>query len=117
MNKHNYWVLALAANLTACGGSAPSTNTETASEAGAAAPSIESRTCESIRSDVIHIAAGNGVNIVKIYDPKVVKSEPKKISCSGRALVSSGQEATLYYRDSQDADGDWLVQYAETPLD
>lgn len=117
MNKHNYLVIVLATLLTACGGGAPSTNTETASEAGAAGPSVEVRTCESIRSDVIRIAAGNGVSIVKIYDPKVVKSEPKKISCSGRALVSSGQEAILYYRDSQDADGDWLVQYAETPLD
>jgi hypothetical protein len=77
----------------------------------------EKKSCDSLRSEVIRIAATNGVNIVKIYDPKVVKEEPKKTSCSGRALVSSGQEAILYYRDYQDDDGEWLVQYAEQPLD
>ncbi len=77
----------------------------------------EKKTCDSLRSEVIRVAATNGVNIVKIYDPKVVKDEPKKTSCSGRALVSSGQEAILYYRDYQDDDGEWLVQYAEQPLD
>ena len=77
----------------------------------------EKKTCDSLRSEVIRIAATNGVNIVKIYDPKLIKDEPKKTSCSGRALVSSGQEAILYYRDYQDDDGEWLVQYAEQPLD
>ncbi len=115
MNKYSYVAITLAAMLSACGDGGSSTNTETVS--AATTPSVEAGTCESIRPDVIRIAAGNGVNIVKIYDPKVVKSEPKKISCSGRALVSSGQEAVIYYRDSQDADGDWLVQYAEEPLD
>lgn len=77
----------------------------------------EKKTCDSLRSEVIRAAATNGVNIVKIYDPKLIKDEPKKTSCSGRALVSSGQETILYYRDYQDDDGEWLVQYAEQRLD
>ncbi len=115
MNRYSYLTITLAVVLSACGGEGSSTNTETVSET--ATRPVEVRTCESVRSEVIRIAAGNGVNIVKIYDPKVVRSQPKKISCSGRALVSSGQEAVIYYRDSQDTDGDWLVQYAEEPLD
>lgn len=75
------------------------------------------RTCESIRPDVIRVAGDNGVTIVKIYDPKTISAEPKHISCSGRALVSSGVEAKIYYRNFQDGDGDWLVQYAEQPFE
>ncbi|MBA2935313.1 hypothetical protein HZF05_14590 [Sphingomonas sp. CGMCC 1.13654] len=105
MNKRVSIIL-LAGFLSACG----------SNDNPPPAPEIV-RTCESIRSDVIRIAATNGVTMVKIYDPKTLKTGPKEISCSGRVLVSSGQSTTLYYRDSQDEDGDWLVQYAEQPLE
>lgn len=77
----------------------------------------EVRTCESIRDDVIRAAGQNGVNIVKIYDPKTVTDTPDKLTCTGRALVSSGQEAKIYYRSFKDADGDRLIQYSEEKLD
>jgi hypothetical protein len=115
MIKYSCTLSAAALVLSGCG-EAPS-DTDAAAGADNLAAMATVRTCEGIRADVISIAAGHGVNIVKIYDPVVVKNEPKKISCRGRALVSSGQEATIYYRDTQDADGDWLVQYAEQPLE
>ncbi len=101
----------LVASLSACG-----PNGGQPAPASPPTPQIV-RTCDSIRPEVIRTAAANGVSIVKIYNPRTIKSEPKKVSCSGRALVSSGQEAKIYYRDFQDDDGDWLIQYAEKPLD
>lgn len=83
-------------------------------------PSVETtevRTCESIRDDIIRIAGQNGVNVVKIYDPKTIRDTPKKLDCTGRAMVSSGQEATIFYRSFEDADGDRLVQYSEQKMD
>ncbi|QGP77773.1 hypothetical protein [Sphingobium sp. CAP-1] len=109
--------LMIAALLLVAGcGEAP-TSQSTGGEADRAAPSEIVRTCESIRSEVIRVAATNGVKVVKIYNPKTIKAEPKKISCKGRVLVSSGAEAEIYYRDMQDEDGDWLIQYAEQPLE
>lgn len=75
------------------------------------------RTCESIRADIIGLATQRGVSIVKIYDPKAIKIEPKKVSCSGRAVVSSAQQTKLYYRNYMDEEGDWLLEYAEQPLE
>lgn len=99
---------------TSCGGSATTVdNTATAT----AQPHINSDTCDTVRAEVIRVAANNGVNIVKIYEPKTIKSTPTKAVCSGRALVSSGQQAAVYYRTFQDADGDWLVEYSENRLD
>lgn len=109
--KINAYIPLLAACLTGCDAGEEAT-------APAASPTAEFvRTCDSITPEVIRTAATNGVTIVKIYDPKTIKTEPKKISCSGRALVSSGQEATIYYRSFQDEDGDWLIRYAEQRLD
>lgn len=78
---------------------------------------FEVRTCESIRDEVIRIAAQNGVNVVKIYDPETILDTPDKLTCTGRAMVSSGQEAKIYYRSFKDADGDRLIQYSEEKLD
>jgi hypothetical protein len=100
--------------LSACG--EPSQTTIGGKADSAPTPEIV-RTCESIIPEVIRVAATNGVTVVKIYDPKIIKTEPKKISCTGRVLVSTGQEAKIYYRDMQDKDGDWLIQYAEQPLE
>ena len=80
-------------------------------------PSVTVRTCESIREGIIRLAGERGVTIVKIYEPTPIKIEPKKVSCTGRAVVSSGQEAKIYYRAYQDQEGDWLLQYAEEPLE
>lgn len=100
--------LSIALSLSACdSGEQPSQPAETEPV----------RTCESIRAEVIRIAAGNGINIVKTYVPKALVSTPDKICCSGLALVSSGQEARIFYREFKDAEGDWLVQYSETALD
>lgn len=100
--------------LSACG--EPSQTTTGGNADSPPTPEIV-RTCESIRPEVIRVAATNGVTVVKIYDPTTIKAEPKKISCTGRALVSTGQEAKIYYRDVQDEDGDWLIQYSEQPLE
>ena len=75
------------------------------------------RTCESIRSDIIKLAGERGFTIVKIYEPTTIKTEPKKVSCTGRAVVGTGEEAKIYYRNYQDQEGDWLVQYSEVPLE
>lgn len=94
--------------LSACGGaeSAPEPEvTETV------------RTCESIRDDIINLATERGVNIVKIYNPSPVKIEATNISCVGRAMVSSGEEAKLFYRNYVDQEGDWLLEYSEEPLE
>ncbi len=80
-------------------------------------PTETVRTCESIREGIIRLAGERGVTIVKIYEPTAVKIEQKKVSCTGRAVVSSGQEAKIYYRAYQDQEGDWLLQYAEEPLE
>lgn len=80
-------------------------------------PTETVRTCESIREGITRLAGERGVTIVKIYEPTPVKIEPKKVSCTGRAVVSSGQEAKIYYRAYQDQEGDWLLQYAEEPLE
>lgn len=108
-------MLAALALLSAC--SEPSETATTGGDADSVATPKIVRTCESIIPEVIRVAATNGVTVVKIYDPKTIKTEPKKISCTGRVLVSTGQEATIYYRDMQDKDGDWLIQYAEQPLE
>ena len=112
---HKTIMLAALALLSACG--EPSGTTTTGGDADSAPTSEIVRTCESIIPEVIRVAATNGVTVVKIYDPKAIKTEPKKISCTGRVLVSTGQEAKIYYRDMQDEDGDWLIQYAEQPLE
>ncbi|PZT90761.1 MAG: hypothetical protein DI625_17140 [Sphingomonas sp.] len=96
--------------LSACGLDEPADNL-------ASTEPVEVRTCESIRDDVIRIAGQNGVNIVKIYEPQTLVDTPDKLDCSGRVLVSSGQEAKLYYRSFKDADGDRLVQYSEQKMD
>lgn len=80
-------------------------------------PTETIRTCESIRDEIIMLAEERGVTIVKIYEPTPVKIEPKKVSCKGRAVVGSGQEATIFYRAYEDEEGDWLIQYAEEPLE
>jgi hypothetical protein len=116
MNSKLGYALVFAAFLTACGGASTSGN-DTAPATSDAGVTEEARTCASIRSYVIKTAAENGVNIVKIYNPKTILNEPKKVSCSGRALVGSGQEAIVYYRNYQDSDGDWLVEYSERRLD
>ena len=95
-----------------CGGGETTENNTVAVQAH-----IDANTCDTIRAEVIRVAATNGVNIVKVYDPKTIKSTPTKAVCSGRALVSSGQEAKIYYRNYQDADGDWLVDYSDNRLD
>lgn len=112
MKITTFTTFALAALLTACGG-----DTKTASNDAKTEAPTQTRTCENIRDEVIRVAGTNGVTIVKIYEPKTIKTEPTKISCSGRAVVSTGQEARIFYRDYQDEDGDWLVQYSEAPLD
>ena len=94
--------------LTACG---------SATNEPAPKPTETVRTCESIHKSIIRLAGEHSVTIVKIYEPTQVKIEPKKVSCTGRAVVSSGQEAKLYYRAYQDQEGDWLLQYAEEPLE
>lgn len=100
---------ALAAiHLTACG----STTNDPAPK-----PTETVRTCESIREGIIRLAGERGVTVVKIYEPKPVKIEPKKVSCVGRAVVGTGQETTVYYRSYQDQEGDWLLQYSEQPLE
>lgn len=96
--------------LSACGMEEPTDNLASTEPA-------EVRTCESIRDDVIRIAGQNGVHVVKIYEPKTIVDTPDKLDCSGRVLVSSGQETTLYYRSFKDADGDRLVQYSERKMD
>ena len=101
--------------LTACG-EAP-TSTSTGGNAEKAPTPKVARTCESIRPDVVRVAATNGVVIVKIYEPVTLLTEPKKVSCSGRAVVSTGVEAQIYYRSFQDEEGDWMIQYAEQPLE
>lgn len=112
MTKKITCALLAATLLSACGGSASQTT-----NASASTKVERPRTCESIRPEVIRIASGNGVNIVKIYDPKTIGSGPKKVTCSGRALLSGGQEALFYYRNYQDADGDWLVEYNDNKMD
>jgi len=109
MNTRNIAFASLAASiLISCGG------TEKPPEPESAKPV---RTCESIRDDIISLAMERGVSIVKIYDPSPVKIEAKKVSCVGRAMVSSGQETKLYYRNYVDQEGDWLVEYSEEPLE
>lgn len=112
---HKQFLFAALLLLPACG-EAP-TAQSTGGEATASPQPEIVRTCESIRPEVIRVAATNGVTIVKIYDPTTIKAEPKKISCTGRVLVSTGAEGTFYYRDMQDEDGDWLIQYADQPLE
>lgn len=86
-------------------------------EEQAAAPVTETiRTCDSIRDGIINLASGRGVTIVKIYEPKTIIDKPEMISCSGRAMVDSGQQVTLYYRNYKDQEGDWLLEYSEEPL-
>ena len=75
------------------------------------------RDCDTIRDGIIRVAAENGVNIVKIYDPTPVESNPTKVSCSGIALLGSGLEAPMYYQAKQDKDGDWLLMYSDNELD
>ena len=50
------------------------------------------RTCETIREGIIRLAGERGVTIVKIYEPTPVKIEPKKVSCTGRAVVGIAAE-------------------------
>lgn len=107
MNVKSMMALALIAGLAGCNQPAPTP----------AEPIKEVRTCESIRADVIAISEKNPVNIIKIYDPKAVVTEPKKVSCSGRAALSNAMEATVYYRAFEDEEGDWMVEYSENPLD
>lgn len=109
--------LVLAAGLAACGD-----NQSAKDEAAEIAKVEPARTCESIREQIVLLTERNvGKNsnntIVKIYDPKTVKSEPSKVSCSGRAMLSNAQEATVYYRTYKDADGEWLIEYNEKPLE
>lgn len=108
--------LVLSAGLAACGDNKPAED-----EAAEIAKAEPARTCESIRERIVLLSernAGTSNNtIVKIYDPKTVKSEPSKVSCSGRAMLSNAQEATVYYRSYKDADGEWLIEYNEKPLE
>lgn len=104
-----YIAFAFVACLTGCGGKTTSTAAET--------PAESIRTCETIRADVIRLTEKNPTSIVKIYNPVTVKNEQKKVSCSGRAMLSNAQEAIVYYRAFEDPEGDWLVEYAEKPLD
>lgn len=103
-------LVAMSLAVVGCGADAPEENL-------ALVQPVETRTCESIRDDVIRTAAQNGVNIVKIYEPKTILDTPDKLDCSGRALVGTGQQATIYFRSFKDADGDRLIQYSETKLD
>lgn len=74
------------------------------------------RNCDSIRGGIIELASTRGVIIVKIYEPETITDMPQMISCSGRAVVDSGQQATLYYRNYKDQEGDWLLEYSEQPF-
>lgn len=110
MNKHSNrcaMALALLVGLSACSQPDP-TPLE---------PVQEVRTCESIRDDVIALTEKNPVSIVKIYEPTVVMTKPKKVSCSGRAMLSNSMEATVYYRAFEDPEGGWLVEYSENTLE
>lgn len=102
--------LASVAFLSACG-----SEEETQEAAVPVAEPI--RSCDSIRDGIIDLASTRGVTIVKIYEPKTITDEPKMISCSGRAVVDSGQQAKLYYRNYQDQEGDWLLEYSEQPFE
>ena len=82
-----------------------------------AGPVVETiRSCDSIRDGIINLASGRGVTIVKIYEPKTLLDEPKMVSCSGRAMVDSGQQTALYYRSYEDQEGDRLLEYSEEPF-
>ena len=74
------------------------------------------RSCDSIRNDIIDLARTQGVTIVKIYEPKTIINEPKLVSCSGRVVLSTRQETTLYYSNYEDQEGDWLLEYSDEPL-
>ena len=108
--------LTLAGCLAACGENKP---TEDAVAEVAQAEPV--RTCESIRAQVVLLsernAATNINTIVKIYDPKTVKSEPSEIRCSGRAMLSNAEESTVHYRAFQDADGEWLIEFNDKPFE
>lgn len=109
-------VLAVAVSLAACSDNKPTEGDETGV---AQAESV--RTCESIRAQVVLLsernAATNITTIVKIYDPKTVKTEPNEIRCSGRAILSNAEEATVHYRAFQDADEEWLIEFNDKPFD
>lgn len=108
--------VALAGGLTGCGDNKPAE--DDAAEVAQAEPV---RTCESIRAQVVLLsernAATNINTIVKIYDPKTVKSEPSEIRCSGRAMLSNAEESTVHYRAFQDADGEWLIEFNDKPFE
>ncbi len=119
MNAHTnraLMALAILTGVSACGESTPTD--ETATEVAATEPV---RTCENIREQVILLSernvAANVNTIIKIYDPKTVKAEPGKVSCSGRAILSNAEETTVYYRAYQDSDGEWLIEFNEKPLE
>lgn len=111
MNTDTIWrrfpAFALMATLTACG-------YEPASIAPDAASAF---TCESIRGDIIRVAKDNNLQLVQIYEPKTVLTEPNKVSCSGRALASDKSEGTLYYRTYLDQEGSRLFEYNAQPLE
>lgn len=105
-------MLTAAAMLAGCG----SADEPASAPSPTPAPQVAT-SCSDLRDDVIRTAATNGVTIVKIYEPKTIKSGPAGSSCSGRAVISTGQAAKIYYRNFKDEDGDWLVQYAEQPFE
>ena len=111
MNTHTIWrgfpLLALAVGLTACGN-------ETVGEKQEATTAY---TCKSIRGDIIRVAKDNDLQLVQIYEPKTILTEPDKVSCSGRALASDKSEATLYYRSYLDQEGARLFEYNFQPLE
>ena len=63
------------------------------------------------------MAKDNNLQLVQIYEPKTVLTEPDKVSCSGRALASDKSEGTLYYRTYLDQEGSRLFEYNAQPLE
>lgn len=72
----------------------------------------EQNSCQDIIPYVNQLSLRQLVSIVKIYNPKEIRRSASNFTCSGEALLSTGEKLPIFFRKYKDKDGDVFFQYS-----
>lgn len=72
----------------------------------------EENSCQGIIPYVSQLSLRQLVSIVKIYSSREIRRSSSNFTCTGEALLSTGERQPIFFRKFKDKDGDVFFQYS-----